>query len=165
MDQGGIRRYAGRLRLGLLIASGLVLVLVACAHLGVRIAGAPVMVETRSADLGLFSVSDGTLLLLGVAVYWLSEALRAVAAGELFSRTVVRRFRLFALWMLIMALFSTIMPTVVSGMQPLPGGRHLIKIAIELRDLLLVGITLLLLLVARMFERARAIEDEMREIV
>ena len=36
---------------------------------------------------------------------------------------------------------------------------------VDVRDLLLVGLTLLLLLIARMFERARSIQDEMSEIV
>jgi hypothetical protein len=160
-----IRGYARNLRIGVLVAFALIVGLVVCGHLGVRVGNAPVLLESRSAGDGLLGVSDGTLLLLGVAIYWLSEALRAVAAAQLFSRDVVRRFRLFALWMLIMALFSTIMPMVLGAVGPGSYGRHRIAIVIDVRDLLLVGLTLLLLLIARMLERARAIEDEMSEIV
>ena len=39
------------------------------------------------------------------------------------------------------------------------------ELVIDVRDLLLIALTLLILLIARMFERARAIEDEMSEIV
>jgi hypothetical protein len=165
MDENAIGRYARRLRLGVFGAFGLALLLVIFGHLGLRFAGAPVRLQSSSADAGLFSVGDGTLLLLAVALYWLSEALRGVAAGELFSPTIVRRFRLFALWLLIMALFSTVMPTVLSGIQPRAGGRHLIRVVIDLRDLLLVGITALIFLIARLLERARALEEENRGIV
>jgi hypothetical protein len=44
-------------------------------------------------------------------------------------------------------------------------GHHRIFIVLDIRDLLLIGITALLFLVARMLERARAIEHEMSEIV
>jgi len=38
-------------------------------------------------------------------------------------------------------------------------------VLVDLRDLLMIGLTLVLLLIARMFERARSIQDEMSEIV
>lgn len=166
MSDSGIRRYARRLRWGVLVTFALVLILVVCGHFGVRVAGAPVLLQSRSsAAADLFGVGDGILLLLAVAVYWLTEALRAVSDGGLFSRDVVRRFRLFALWMLIMALFSTVAPMVLAASGSPTYGRHRIMLIVDLRDLLLVAITLLLLLIARMLERARSIEDEMSEIV
>src|SRR3954447_10128743 len=103
MADEAIRRYASRLRIGVFAVFGLVLLLVLCGRFGVRLAGAPVLLQPRLPRSTPFSVSDGALLLLVIAIYWLTEALRAVSAGGLFSRSVVRRFRLFALWMLIMA--------------------------------------------------------------
>ena len=166
MGEIEIRRYARRLRLGVLAAFGLVLMLIVFGHFGMRVGGAPVMLQSRIAGTtALFGISDGVLLILAVAVYWLTEALRSVAAGDLFSRSVVRRFRLFAVWMLIMALFSTVAPMLLAAGGGGPQGRHRIMVVIDVRDLLLIGLTLVILLIARMFERARALEDEMSEIV
>jgi hypothetical protein len=166
MDDEIIKRYARRLRLGVLIVFGAVLALVICGHFGIRIAGAPVVLQPRTRDVeGLLTVGDGVLVLLAIAIYWLSAALRAIADGDLFSRAVVRSFRLFAVWMLVMALFTAVAPMILTAAAPMHGGRHRVMVVIDLRELLLVGLTLLLLLIARMFERARAIQDEMSEIV
>ena len=61
-----------------------------------------------------------------------------------------------------MALFSTLAPMVLAASAP---GRHRLMVLVDLRDLLMIGLTLVLLLIARMFERARSIQDEMSEIV
>ncbi len=166
MGDDRIRTYARRLRLAVLAAFGLVLGLVLCGHFGVRIGSAPVLLQSRSESLaGTFGIADIVLVLIGVAVFWLSEGLRAVAGGGLFSGVVVRRFRLFALWMLMAALFNTFAPMVLAAVGPGTTGHHRIMILVDVRDLLLIGLTLLVLLIARMLERARAIEDEMSEIV
>ena len=166
MEDSAIRRYARQLRIGILVVFGLLLALIAAGRFGLRVAGAPVILQSRIAPIaGPFSVSDGILLLLAIAIYWLSEALRAVAAGELFSRVVVRRFRLFALWMLIMAIFSTLAPMLLSASRPAQGPHHRIAIVIDVRDLLLIGLTVLVFLIARMFERARALDEEVRKFV
>jgi hypothetical protein len=165
MGDQQIRRSARRLRIGVIAMLGFVLFLVVCGHFGVRVAGAPVLLQSRSGAASNFIIANGVLLLVTIAIFWLTEALRLVAAGSLFSRAVVRRFRLFALWMLIMALFSTIAPMALSAAVSPSIGRHRIMLVVDVPDLLLIGLTLLLLLIARMFERARAIEDEMSEIV
>src|SRR4051812_27834214 len=109
MSDNGIRRYAHRLRIGVLAVFGVIVLLVACGHFGVRVAGAPVFLESRTAGHSpLIGTGDGVLVLIGIAIHWLSEGLRAVADGGLFSRAVVRPFRLFALWMLIAAMFNTL---------------------------------------------------------
>jgi hypothetical protein len=166
MDDGNIRSYARRLRLGVIAGSALVLLLIIYARLGLRLAGGHVFVQSRTGEIaGPLQPSDGTLVLLGIAIFWLCEALRRIAAGGLFAPAVVRDFRRFALWLLIMALYSFAVPM----MMALPGmtarGHHRIFFALDIRDLLLIGITALLFLVARMLERARAIEHEMSEIV
>ena len=166
MDDLAIRRSAARLRIGVITAFALVLVLILCAHLGLSLGRAHVLLQSRlPQNPGVFQTDDGILLLLAIAIYWLTEALRSIAAGELFSRVVVRRFRLFALWMLIAALFSALAPTMVAAFADSPSGRHRVMLVADVRDLLLISLTLLLFLIARMFERARAIEEEMSEIV
>jgi hypothetical protein len=166
MDDLTIRRSAARLRIGVITAFALVLGLILCGRLGLSIGRAHVLLQSRlPGSSSVFQTDDGILLLLGVAIYWLTEALRSVAAGGLFSRVVVRRFRLFALWMLLAALFSALAPTIIAALADSPPGRHRVMLVADVRDLLLISLTLLLFLIARMFERARAIEDEMSEIV
>jgi hypothetical protein len=166
MDDLTIRRSAARLRIGVITAFALVLGLILCGRLGLSIGRAHVLLQSRfPGSSSVFQTDDGILLLLGVAIYWLTEALRSVAAGGLFSRVVVRRFRLFALWMLLAALFSALAPTIIAAFADSPPGRHRVMLVADVRDLLLISLTLLLFLIARMFERARAIEDEMSEIV
>ena len=166
MADDGIKRYARRLRLGVLAVFGVVVALILCGHFGIRVGSAPVLLRSQSIPIiGTFGLADIVLLLIGIAVYWLSEGLRAVATGRLFSKPVVRTFRLFASWMLIAALFNSFAPIVLAATSPGSPGRHRIMVPVDVRDLLLIALTLLLLLIARMFERARAIEDEMSEIV
>lgn len=166
MNENGIKRYAQRLRIGVLTVFGMVLLLVLCGHFGMRVAGAPVLLQSRTAALSpLVGIGDAVLVLIGIAVYWLSEGLGAVAAGRLFSPAVVRPFRLFALWMLIAASFNALAPMALTALGAGSMGQHRIMILVDVRDLLLIGLTLLILLIARMFEQARAIQEEMSEIV
>ena len=165
MDEIAIRRYASRLRIGVIAAFALILVPIVCGRLGLRPAGTHVFVQSRAEQgIGPLQVSDGTLLLLGIALFELTEALRSVASGGLFSAEVVRRFSLFALWLLIMALFSYLAP-VLAHLLVGRTGEHHVLIVLDIPNLLLIAITLLLFLLARLLERARIIEDEMREIV
>jgi hypothetical protein len=164
-DEIVIGRSARRLRIGILAVFALVLVLYVTARLGVRPIGHPLHVSSRAADVaGTPLVADGTTLLLAVAIFWLTEALRNVGRGGFFSAAVVRDFRRFALWLLVMALFSFFAPLLVAVGRN-RAAVHPLRVVIDLRDLLLIGITLVLFLLARLLERARAIEDEMREIV
>ena len=108
---------------------------------------------------------DVILLLIIVAGYWLTEALREITGGGLFTSSVVRRFRLFASWLLAAALFGFFAPLIPTGAAPPAGPYRRVLLIVDIRDLLLIGVTLLLLLVARMFERARLIDEENREII
>ena len=51
-----------------------------------------------------------TILLLSVALYQLTKMLGAIAEGDLFSARVVRRFRAFAFWLLLVALVWIVAP-------------------------------------------------------
>ena len=46
-----------------------------------------------------------------------------------------------------------------------PTDAHRLEFRLQLRDVLTIGVALILFLVARLLERARAIDEEMREIV
>src|SRR5947209_8793927 len=165
VDENSIAASARRLRIAVLAAFALFALIYLSARPGIGLIGPPIHIKSRTIDeLGTPYITDCLTALLAVSVYWLAEALRAIAGGGLFSATVVRRFRLFALWLLIMALFGFVAP-MIAGAVLGPPGKHLIRIIVDARDLLLIGITLVLFLFARLLERARVIEDEMREIV
>ena len=64
-----------------------------------------------------------------------------------------------------MALLGIIAPLLLELFRTQTGPVYRFAFQLELRDLLALGVTLILFLVARLLERARQIEDEMREIV
>jgi hypothetical protein len=46
-----------------------------------------------------------------------------------------------------------------------PSGGHRLEFKLQLRDILTIGVALILFLVARLLERARTVDEELREIV
>ena len=90
--------------------------------------------------------------------------LGAIAEGDLFSARVVGAFRAFAFWLLLIALVWIVAP-IVGALLAGPGEARHIELTFQLRDVLTVGVALILFLVARLLERARTIDEEMREIV
>jgi hypothetical protein len=109
-------------------------------------------------------IADATILLLSVALYQLSRMLGAIGDGDLFSARVVGAFRAFAFWLLLVALVWILAP-IGAALFAGPDEAEHIELRFQLRDVLTVGVALILFLVARLLERARTIEDEMREIV
>jgi hypothetical protein len=112
----------------------------------------------------VMAVSDLTVVAVTISLWQLSRMLSAIANGDLFSARVVGAFRAFALWLLIVALVWIIVP-IAAEVARGPGSERAYDFKFQLRDLLTVGITLILFLVARLLERARAIDEENREIV
>ena len=158
-----IRSSASRLRWLVIAASGLVILLFAAAQSGISLPG--LRVESHDAVGGSLFRSVGTLILLAIAMFRLVEMLGRIAAGDLFTPIVIRRFRGFAFWLLMMALFDFLMPTLRDVVTPATGGTRRIAIILDLRELLIVGLTMLLFLVARLLERARELEAEVGEFV
>ena len=162
-----ITRTAARLRWGLIVAMVVMGLLYLAARLELGLG--PARVEFRDDGLTPAAgrmVADGTMLLLLVALVRLAQMLRLVESGELFSAAVIRHFRGFAFWLLLMALYGFLAPivfTVAAG--PREGSPHRMAFILDLREVLTLGITLLLFLLAKLLERAREIEAEMREIV
>jgi hypothetical protein len=64
----------------------------------------------------------------------------------------------------MMALFG-FAARLVAGLAGGPPGIHLVAVRLDSRELLILGITLVLFLIARLLERASEIEAEMREFV
>ena len=161
-----IRRSATRLRWAVWLVVGAMTIGYAAGRLG--LAAGFVRLESRSAfgeSSAALIAADLCVLLLVVAMWRLSQMLGALAAGDLFSARVVRGFRSFAWWLLLFAGVAIVAKWVVGSLPGQAGGPHRIAIALDLSDLLMLGLTLILFLVARLLERARQIEDEMREFV
>ncbi len=84
--------------------------------------------------------------------------------GDLFSARVVKAFRSFAFWLLLVALVWIVAP-IAAVLLAGPGDARQLEFRLQMRDVLTVGIALILFLVARLLERARTVDEELREIV
>lgn len=163
MNDRGIVRAARRLRIGVLATASLLGLLYLAARL--QLGGDRLQVERSAAAMSELApfAGDVLVLLLAAALIPLLRMLRAVEQGEIFSVQVVGLFRSFAMWLLLVAVVSVAAPlllAVVDGAED-----HRIALRLDVRDLLGLAVTLLLFLVARLLERTRMIEAEMREIV
>lgn len=162
-----IRRSASHLRLLVFVTMAVIALLFAAASLKLQLGH--VHFEYRSRD-NIGSPYDpwiegvGLALLL-VALLRLTEMLGRIAGGELFSVEVVRRFRNFAFWLLLMAAFELLAPILAELAGASGGYPHRIALAVNFRDILTLGITLLLFLLASLLERARRLDEEVREFV
>jgi hypothetical protein len=162
----GIARSAARLRMAVFVTMGAMVVLYIAARLGLQFGHARVIYEEHGpGTLATRLISDVCVGLLVVALFRLTEVLKRIADGDLFGIEVIRRFRSFAWWLLLMSVLELIGPTLGQFVDAPKGGPHQVRFAIDSRDLLFLGITIFLFLLARLLERARAIDEEMREIV
>ena len=166
MTETSIEKAAARLRWGVLIGWALLVVAYLAARLG--LAAASLRFETHSDSagaLGSLLLSDLSMVLLTIALFRLAQMLSAVARGETFSSGVVRAFRGFAFWLFLLALLGVAGPLASEFLREPSGAGREYAFRLQVRDLLTLAITLILFLVARLLERARAIEEDMREIV
>ena len=156
-------RAAGRLRWAVIIVVALMVSLYAAARLGLRIGGARIEYGTHQlpGDAGL--VGDIGMALLVAAFVRLAQMLAAIASGELFSARVIRLFRGFAFWLFLMAIVGFAGPLLTEALAN--RGSDPLRLVLDFRQLLTVGVTLLLFLLARLLERARAIDEEVREFI
>jgi hypothetical protein len=161
----GIARAASQLRWGVFAVMAAMALIYAAARLGLHFG--PAHVEYRAhpgGPPGARVIADATMLLLLLAMFQLTVMLRRIARGELFSVEVVRNFRRFASWLLLMALWELLAP-IVLAIAFRPGDPHRIQMEIDFREVMTLGTTLLLFLVARLLEHARRLDEEMREFV
>lgn len=159
-----IQAAAGRLRWAVLV----VWVCVVLAYIAGRsgFAAGPLHFETRAASAYRPAlVGDASVVLMTVALWRVGQMLAAVAAGDYFSSTVIQRLRSFAFWLLLLALLWLAAPIVSELLRDQSGPVRRLAFAFSIRDLLTAGITLILFLVARLLERARQLDEEVREFV
>jgi Protein of unknown function (DUF2975) len=156
---------AARLRLAVFATMALLLTVYIAARFDLRLARVHMEYQHGAASDYGRPIADVSIALLLAALFQLSQMLRRIAAGELFTTAVIRHFRGFAWWLLLMALFELIAPVVAALFVGAHTEPHQIRLVLDMRDLLTVGTTLLLFLLASLLERARRLDEEMREIV
>ena len=165
MAQASIAKTARRLRLAVWISWGCIIAIYVAGRLGLDVGFLKVQAKAQTdVPAPLRIVADATIILVSIALWQLSRMLSAIAAGDLFSARVVAAFRAFALWLLIVAIVWILAP-IVMAVAAGPDANQAYAFKLQLRDLLTIGVTLILFLVARLLERARSIDEEMREIV
>ena len=165
MGNSDIGKTATRLRRAVWIFWACILLAYAVGRFGLTFGVVEVQAHSVAGDPPAFMVlADVSILLLSVALYQLTKMLGAIAEGDLFSARVVKAFRSFAFWLLLVALVWIVAP-VVAVLLAGPGDAHRMEFRLQMRDVLTVGIALILFLVARLLERARTVDEELREIV
>jgi len=156
-----ITRSAARLRIAVIVVMAILGAAIILAWVGGPLGIARVEVR-HGGPIDSLTAGTISIVLVEIALFRLTQMLGAIAAGDLFSSRVIRHFRGFAFWLLVVALVGLGVPLIAS----LAGsGPHRIAVVLDLTKILAVGVTLLLFLLARLLERARRLEDEMREFV
>ena len=160
-----IARSASRLRWLVFIAMALMVLLYAAARFGAELGEVHVEYHSDGTNPAWArAIGDVSLALLLVALFRLTQMLRRIASGEMFSAGVIGGFRGFAFWLLIMALFALLAPP-ISQLLSMTAGANRLELKIDFREVLTVGVTLVLFLLARLLERARRLDEEVREFV
>ena len=106
-------------------------------------------------------VAAGPEIVYLVALWWVRQALRAFAAGELFTPAVARALRRVGLTLAAGAALNTF---VVPGAQTLLGQSPGYLIAYDVGGLVLGAVGLSLSMVASLFTHASALQAELDEI-
>lgn len=128
----------------------------------VKPAGLHLELRTHTSGVDPRIAATVVTALLDLALFDLAKMLGLVGSGEFFSVAVIRHFRGFALWLLMLAVIGLLAPMIqFSG----DGGVAIHFITVNLGQLVIFSVTLLLFLLARLLERAGEIEQENREIV
>lgn len=156
---------ASRLRWLVFAAIATMVLLYAAARFGVQLGSAHVEYRSHSNPAWSRAIGDVSLLLLLVALFRLSQMLGRIAGGELFSAQVIGAFRSFAFWLLLLALFGLLAPPLSQLVSVAQEGDGRIELQIDFQQVLTVGVTLVLFLLARLLERARRLDEEIREFV
>lgn len=162
MRQIGIERHSRVMRYSILIAVGLLAVIYLLARLRIGLPGTTFEARAAPGTATPAWLGDVTMLLLLAAIWPLQRMLRRIEAGDAFSVATVGDFRAFSAWLLALSLVRAVVPSLFAQAQARGAP---IALALDIRDLLLLMVTLILFLVARLFERARMAEQDVAEIV
>lgn len=161
-----IARSASRLRIAVFACMAVMILLYLAARLGFPAGIFEVRFEPHGNEIAQRWIGDVSLVLLIIALFRLTQMLGRIAAGDLFTVEVIARFRSFAFWLLVGALFALLAPVVVPYFVADRGTDSVvIEMRVDFRNLLAVGVTLVLFLLARLLERAQALDEEVREFI
>ena len=161
-----IARSAARLRWLVFAAMGVMVLLYAAARFGLQLGNAHVEYQSHADRTWSPLIGEVSIVLLVVAMFRLTQLLGRIAAGELFTAGVIGRFRSFAFWLLLMALFGLFAPSLSELLSAPSGpGPRQVELRVDFQEVLTVGVTLVLFLLARLLERARRLDEEIREFV
>jgi len=161
-----IEQSAARLRIAVFVVIAVLLSAYVSARMNIGLGATHVEYHPAGGDSGTaHSLGTVSVVLLALALGRLTQMLAAIAAGELFSITVIGRFRAFAFWLLLSALCSLLAPIASQLLAASTATGHRFRLIVDFREIITVGTTLLLFLLARLLERARDIESENREII
>ena len=162
----GIRRSARRLRYA-------TMALILLYELGVAV-GAWLLLSGRSREVSLIQIHDSGLapwpaaltllavgLLVGLALFRMVRLLARIEAGAAFG--VARELRGFALFLFLAVLATVLMPPLLTA--ALEGGAGGINLAFGSGQALMLLITGLLFLVARLLDEAQRLADDHSQIV
>lgn len=161
-----IARSASRLRWAVIATMVTMALLYLAGRLGLQIGQARVEYQrhgTNAEATGL--VGDLLVIMLLLALYQLTSMLKRIAGGETFSLGVVGKFRSFAMWLLLSSLVGLFAPMLLQLFGTATRDPHQLRVIIDFREILTVGVTLVLFLLARLLERARGLDEEVREFV
>jgi hypothetical protein len=161
-----IGQFAGRLRWTTLALMIVLLALHVAALAGGRIGYLQVVAAGIQDRTPLyFAAASLPPLFLLVALWRLTEMLKRIEAGDLFSAAVTAKFRAFALFVLLSALLSALLPLLLALAAGLTEGHGAVRLKLDLRDVWTLFAAGLLFLLAHLLDEARRIDDDLREIV
>lgn len=165
MENMAIARSARRLRFAVIVVTVAIVAIALIARFAPTTGH--VRVEAQSAIDGWSGpmLIYATVALFVLALVRLAQMLGAVADGPLFGPRVTRAFRGFAFWLFVATMMDVVGEQVITILQAAGTGAKRAALVFELRDILMLAGSLLLFLLARMLEQARAIEAELEEIV
>lgn len=104
-------------------------------------------------------------VLLAAALLALARMLAEIAAGRIFAPSVTRPFRAFARLVLISVIAGLVLPPAIEGVLIFAAGWRHLTIGIDSTEFVLLLVSFVLFLVARLFDEAARLEEDVRSIV
>ncbi len=163
-NMDSIARHARLLR-GVALTGAAVLPLLAL--IGLAAPNRIVQVDS-SGTLPLFwagLVGVGQALLLAAALVALARMLGEIAGGRIFAPSATRPFHAFARLVLFSVIAGLVLPPAIEGVLIVTAGWRHLTIGIDSTEFVLLLVSFVLFLVARLFDEAARLEEEMRSIV
>lgn len=168
MSRRSVADSARVLRLIAIAALALIVIAFVISRLGLYL-GPQVMVvrQGHGADslVANLAATDAGVLLFAVSLAQLIRLLGRLGSGELFGPAVTGAFRTFAFWLLLSAAVAIGGPLLAGLAGALSDASHRAEFRISIRDVMFLVASLVIFLVARMFDEAARIESELEEIV